>query len=45
MGTPTFGPDLTKNRPQNAHILVYAALFRPIFRQIWTKIGRSAYVN
>ena len=21
MGTPTFGPDLTKNRPQNAHIL------------------------
>ncbi len=42
---PTFAPGLTKNRPQNAHILMYAPLFRSIFRQTWGKIGHSAYVN
>ncbi len=31
--TSTFGSGLTKNRAQNAHIPVYAPLFRPIFRQ------------
>ena len=41
--TLTFASDLTKNRPKNAHIATYAALFRPIFRQIRSKIGRSAY--
>ena len=40
--TPTFRPYLAKNRAKNAHIPVYAALFRTIFCQIGTKIERFA---
>ncbi len=33
--------DLTKNWPKKRSILAYVSILRTIFRQIWTKIGRS----
>jgi len=36
---------LAKNRAKNAHIPVYAALFRTIFCQVGTKIERFAWVK